>query len=267
LNGKKGASLLANIFNRLPSPHNGIIGHRGVAAQAPENTLLGFKKAAQYGLNWVEFDIQRCKSGEWVVFHDDTLDRTTNGHGLVIDTPYNLLKSLDAGSWFHSQFKNEHIPTLEETLSFLVELQLHPNIEIKVPPKPLTHAIDAIGDFLRVLQRVWPNNLPPPLVSSFDLKTLQILRSLDPRLPLGYLVDQLTQRTCDTILNLKPNRGFDAIHCDNQYFSPTLLAEITSKSIDLPILVYTVNNLNRIKALLQNGVTAVFSDLTDNVLL
>lgn len=253
---------MANIFNRLPSPKGGIIGHRGIAAKAPENTLVGFKKAAQLGLNWVEFDVQRCKSGEWVVFHDETLARTTNGQGLIIDTPYHILKALDAGSWFHTQFKSERIPTLKETLSFFVDLKLHPNIEIKIK-KTRTTKEETMTNFLRVLQGAWPNNLPPPLVSSFDLKSLQILRTLDPHLPLGYLVHRPTSNTLDEILKT----GFNALHCDNRYFSPTLLAQIASQSIDLPILVYTVNNANRIKALLQNGVTAIFSDLTDNILL
>lgn len=246
---------MPNIFKDLPTPTHGIIGHRGMAAQAPENTLIGFKKAAQCGLNWVEFDVRRCKSGEWVVFHDDTLNRTTNGQGLVKDTPYQILKTLDAGSWFHPQFKDERIPTLKESLSALIDLKLHPNIEIKGKA--------AMTDFLKVLQSAWPNTLPPPLVSSFELKNLRILRSLAPDLPLGYLIHQPTQNTLDEILKT----GLNALHCDNQHFSPELLEQITSKSLDLPILVYTVNNSNRIKALLQNGVTAVFSDVTDNILL
>ncbi len=250
---------MSKLFDRLPSPRDGIIGHRGMAARAPENTFAGFRAAAQFGLNWVEFDCQRCASGEWVVFHDETLDRTTNGKGLVIDTPYQTLKTLDAGSWFDPQFKNERIPTLHETLSSLPDLGLHPNIEVKVFGEANT--FDTMADFLRILQAAWPNTLPPPLVSSFDLETLRILRSLDRALPLGYIIEHPTEHSLDLILQ----EHFDSLHCDNQNFSPTLLAKANSESNTIPILVYTVNNPDRLKALLQSGATAVFSDITDDI--
>jgi len=248
---------LSNFFLDLPIIQRGIIGHRGISAFAPENTLAGFRKAAQFGLSWVEFDIQRCATGEWVVFHDEKLDRTTNGTGSVIDTPYQTLKTLDAGSWFHPQFKNERVPSLQQTLSCLADLKLYPNIELKVFAQPLT--VEAIADFLNVLQNAWPKNLPSPLVSSFDLKSLKILRLLDNKLPLGYIVRDPTESTLDEIIAA----GFDSLHCDNQNFSMALLDKATSKSIALPVLVYTVNDPNRIKALLRSGVTAVFSDVTD----
>jgi glycerophosphoryl diester phosphodiesterase len=251
---------LSNFFLRLPPVQNGIIGHRGMSAQAPENTLAGFRKAAQFGLSWVEFDTQRCASGEWVVFHDKNLDRTTNGTGLVIDTPYQILRTLDAGSWFHPQFKNERVPTLQQTLSCLAYLKLHPNIELKVFAQPLT--VEAIADFLSVLENAWPKELPPPLVSSFNLKSLKILRSLDNKLPLGYIVRDPTE----SALNAALEAGFDSLHCDNQNFSSAFLDKATSKSIPLPVLVYTVNDPTRIKVLLQSGVTAVFSDVTDVII-
>ncbi len=251
---------MSNFFTKLPPIQQGIIGHRGMAAQAPENTLAGFRKAAQLGLSWVEFDTQRCASGEWVVFHDAKLDRTTNGIGFVIDTPYERLKTFDAGSWFDHRFRNEPVPTLEHTLSCLADLKLHPNIELKVFTQSLT--AEAITDFLNVLHDAWPKDLSPPLVSSFDLSSLKTLRYLDNKLPLGYLVHKPTENTIDEVLEA----GFDALHCNNQNFSPILLDKANAKSTALPILVYTVNNPNRIKALLQSGVTAVFSDVTDVII-
>ena len=85
------------------------IGHRGAAALEPENTLRGFRKAIELGLDYVEFDINRCKSGELVVIHDETVDRTTNGKGFVAEMTLQQLKKLDAG-------KGEKIPTLQEAI-------------------------------------------------------------------------------------------------------------------------------------------------------
>lgn len=250
---------MSKLFDRLPSPRGGIIGHRGMAARAPENTFAGFKAAALFGLNWVEFDTQPCSSGEWVVFHDETLDRTTNGQGFVKDIPYEILKTLDAGTWFHPQFKNERVPTLQNTLSYLAELKLHPNIEIKVFGQENT--VETMANFLEILQDAWPNTLPPPLVSSFDLKSLQILRSLDQTLPLGYVVENPTESTLNVILEAH----FDTLHCDHKNFSPALLTKATSKLKSIPILVYTVNDPNKLTTLLQSGATAVFSDITDDI--
>lgn len=86
-----------------------IIGHRGAAALEPENTLRGFRKAIELGVDYVEFDVHRCKSGELVVIHDETVDRTTNGKGFVAELTLQQLKKLDAG-------KGEAVPTLQEAI-------------------------------------------------------------------------------------------------------------------------------------------------------
>ena len=86
------------------------MGHRGAATLEPENTLRGFRKAIEICVDYVEFDIHRCKSGELVIIHDETVDRTTNGKGFVKDLTLPQLKKLDAG-------KGERIPTLQEAIN------------------------------------------------------------------------------------------------------------------------------------------------------
>ncbi|MEM2708260.1 MAG: glycerophosphodiester phosphodiesterase family protein [Candidatus Methanomethylicia archaeon] len=86
-----------------------IVGHRGCAGIEPENTLRSILKAVEYGVEYVEVDVRTCKTGEIVVIHDATVDRTTNGVGYVRDLSLNELKNLNAG-------KGEKIPTLEEAI-------------------------------------------------------------------------------------------------------------------------------------------------------
>ena len=81
-----------------------VIGHRGAAAYAPENTLAGFVKAAEQGVTWVEFDVRLTRDGVPVLIHDDDLDRTTEGSGLVANATLKQIKELDAGSWFGAAF-------------------------------------------------------------------------------------------------------------------------------------------------------------------
>src|SRR3990167_2926706 len=107
------------------------IAHRGACAYAPENTIASFTKAAQLGMKWLEFDVMQSVDGEVIVFHDETLDRTTNGKGDVDRYPYSYLRTLDAGAWFNPAFSGERIPTLIQTLEFLENTNMNANVEIK----------------------------------------------------------------------------------------------------------------------------------------
>ncbi|CAG0947487.1 partial Glycerophosphodiester phosphodiesterase, partial [Anaerolineae bacterium] len=93
-----------------------IIGHRGGSAYTPENTLSAFNHALELGADGIELDVTLTKDNVPVVIHDDKVDRTTNGHGLVKDLMLDQIKQLDAGSWFNEKFRGEKIPTLAEVL-------------------------------------------------------------------------------------------------------------------------------------------------------
>lgn len=93
-----------------------IIAHRGASGHAPENTLASIDLAIKMGADMVEIDIRQTIDGVLVCLHDANLKRTTNGNGLIHTKRYKNIKKLDAGSWFHSSFKNESIPSLNEVL-------------------------------------------------------------------------------------------------------------------------------------------------------
>lgn len=89
------------------------IAHRGLLIHSPENTLANFTACQQLRLGF-EFDVRRSKDGTLVCVHDDTVDRTTNGKGLVTAKTLAELKALDAGSWFATAFRGEQIPAIDE---------------------------------------------------------------------------------------------------------------------------------------------------------
>lgn len=93
-----------------------IIAHRGASAYAPENTMVAFQKAVELSADGIEFDVKCSKDGEMVIIHDQSLERTTNGHGRVNETNLKDLRNLDAGSSFSSEFAGEKIPILSEVL-------------------------------------------------------------------------------------------------------------------------------------------------------
>ena len=93
-----------------------IFAHRGSSAHAPENTLAAFELAVAQGTPAIELDTKLSADGQVVVFHDATVERTTNGRGYVSKLTLSALRELDAGSFFSEKFKGEKIPTLEEVL-------------------------------------------------------------------------------------------------------------------------------------------------------
>ncbi|HKL80000.1 MAG TPA: glycerophosphodiester phosphodiesterase family protein [Mobilitalea sp.] len=108
-----------------------IVGHRGIRAFYPENTMISFEKAIEAGVDGIEMDINMTKDGHLVVVHDNSVDRTTNGFGLVQDMTLAELKRLDAGSYYSQEFSNEKIPTFEEFLDFVKDKNILLNVEIK----------------------------------------------------------------------------------------------------------------------------------------
>jgi glycerophosphoryl diester phosphodiesterase len=154
-----------------------VIGHRGASAHAPENTLLAFAMARAQGADGVELDVTLCASGEVVVIHDDTVDRTTDGKGRVRDLPLAALRRLDAG-------QGQRIPTLDEVIAatadadppFLLNIELKPSVVLR--NKLATAVVDAVrreGCAARVL------------FSSFDPMIVRRLAQLAPEVPRGIL--------------------------------------------------------------------------------
>ena len=103
-----------NTLEKLKRPW--VVAHRGYSAQYPENTVSAFEAAIDAGADMIELDVCLTKDRVPVVIHDKTLERTTDGNGLVSELTLSKLKKLDAGSWFSPEFKGLTIPTLEEIL-------------------------------------------------------------------------------------------------------------------------------------------------------
>ncbi len=114
---------ILSFFNSIFSKKPIVVGHRGACGYEPENTLRSFKRAIDMGVQMIELDVYVCRSGELVVMHDDTIDRTTNGQGNIMDLSWDILKKYDAG-------KGEHIPLLSEVFD-LVDKRVIIDVELK----------------------------------------------------------------------------------------------------------------------------------------
>ncbi|MCI3924701.1 glycerophosphodiester phosphodiesterase [Paenibacillus sp. TRM 82003] len=127
-----------------------VAAHRGFKAEYPENTLLAFKEAMALGVDMIEFDLRLTRDGELVVIHDATVDRTTDGEGLVRSYTLKELKRFDAGGWFAPSFRGLQIPTLEELCELLSG---YPNVLLNVEIKKDVTARQAADDAVAALAR------------------------------------------------------------------------------------------------------------------
>ena len=158
----------------MPTPI--IFSHRGASLLAPENTIASFELAYELGARAIEFDVQLTADFVPVVIHDDTLQRTTNGEGLVAMTTAAAIHKLSAGAWFDPRFAKEYVPRLAEVLSQLIPLNLYLNIEIKPNQLSVQRLVDAVLDVLTE-QRYPPEQI---LLSSFDRAVIEQLAAYAP---------------------------------------------------------------------------------------
>lgn len=165
-----------------------IFGHRGACGYAPENTLEAFRLALQQGADGYELDVHMTKDGELVVIHDETVDRTTDGTGLIRDLTLKQIKALDA-SCGKEAYRGAKVPTLREALELVQGTRYIVNVEIKTDEwfyPELEEKILALVKELGLEEQV--------IYSSFNHFTLQKIRALKPDAKTGMLFGDIMVR-------------------------------------------------------------------------
>lgn len=186
-------------------------GHRGHSAGAPENTLAAFRQAFEHGgpLVTCETDLGITQDGELVLMHDKTVDRTTNGRGIVQNMTYSEISRLDAGSWFGEEFAGERVPLLKDALHLARELGFIYQLELKIYDRndvllpKLRAMIDELGcaDLLQF--------------SSFDYVQLKAAKAIMPDVP---TVGLMHSRLIDPAA-LARQADLDAINVEIYHFA------------------------------------------------
>lgn len=226
-----------------------VVAHRGGRKWAPENTMAAFKKSlALKGIDGIELDVHRCSSGELVVIHDDLLQRTTNGVGLVKDCSYSELQKLNCGEWFDASFASERLPLLSDVLN-LVDGQLVINIEVKNAPSGYP---EVEHDLLAALKDY--KHKDKIIVSSFDHYFLKDLRAADPTIQIGVL-----GAAC--IVDIKQYADKFGATCVANAFDCTLPAFVTDvQKAGMQIMLWTLNSALEWNMAIQWGVDAICTD-------
>ncbi|WP_051208243.1 glycerophosphodiester phosphodiesterase family protein [Saccharospirillum impatiens] len=228
-----------------------LIGHRGVASEAPENTAIGLKRCKQLGIKWVELDVTLAGDGSLVMMHDETLERFRKPTERISKMDREALLKVDAGEWFSPVFAGEPLLFLDQAVDLVKTLGMGLNLEIKINPDlPVEALVDGVlaTEGLDALQH--GDRL---VVSSFDHQALARVAASKPEWPLGALYEGVNAQWRDSLVGFTPY----SIHTDFETLTDDLAADIRS---EYPLYCYTVNDPITFKRLLDKGVNGVFSD-------
>ena len=230
------------------------IAHRGASAYTPENTFAAFDKALALGVDNVELDVHFSADGHIVVIHDDTLDRTTNGSGLVTGQTLDQLRFLDTGEWFSAEFKGQVIPTLAHVLE-RYKGWLHFHIEIKGrTPGLAKRTADLVRGF---------GVGSISTITSFDLAPLEDVRTHAPELYVGWLVLEVN----DSVISQAQDLSLVQLCPPASLVTPELVNELHRKGF--VVRAWRVSDIDLMRQVVDagaDGMTLNFPDKLDEYL-
>ena len=222
-----------------------VMAHRGLSADAPENTLYAFSDAISAGADFIELDVQQTRDGVLVVMHDSNLKRTTGVNKNIWDVDYADIQNLDAGSWFDPAYANARIPTLEETLQF-VDKRARLNIEIK----PTKHGSDTLEqDVAELITRYQYTDAC--YVTSFSYGSLKKVKEVNPEIRTGYLMSVAYGQ----FYSLKYADAFSL----NKVFVTSQVVNAAHQQ-GKQIFAWTVNSMSEVRSLCNLHVDSIITD-------
>ena len=203
-------------------PHPGhipVVGHRGICAKYPENTMVSFEAAIQLGVDLIEFDVNITADGVPVVIHDCDISRTSNHTGFTRDYTLEELKSFDFGGWYDSAYSGAAIPTLREVLNLASASQ---NLLLNVEIKDMTH--EAVDKTVAMLRQFTLEDRA--VIACFDAEILRYTKKTYPDMRTqgfpGRYMQNFTEDTYDCMFGMGipinwGDRSDEAIRSDIEF--------------------------------------------------
>jgi glycerophosphoryl diester phosphodiesterase len=249
-----------------PTPQPLIIGHRGAAAVAPENTIAAFNRALRGGADGIEFDVRLSRDGVPVVIHDATLRRTALRAGPVSDFTASELQEIDVGSWFNQkhpeaaqkEYEQETIPSLEQLCAAMAVNDCLLYLEMKNDDAEVERLAAAVVKLINDFS--FANRV---VVESFHLPALQIVKQIDPRIRTAALFESRLRGPVAVLrsrkaVSLASNVGANEIALHHSLATRSVTAEAAQS--DIPIVVWTVDNPIWIKRARSHGIHALITN-------
>jgi glycerophosphoryl diester phosphodiesterase len=233
-----------------------VTAHRGASGRAPENTLPAFRNAIEAGAKMVEADVQITSDGRIVAFHDDELDRTTNGSGRVADRTYEEISDMDAGSWFDEKFAGTRVPLLEEVIE-MIKGKIYLNIEIKSYPRGnVTEDLESIIDCVESA-----GYGEYTLFSSFDYRLLTELKRIRASMPTAAIMHPGEKRL---ISEIAAEIGCEAFVCSIAQINEEIAEDAEKNGILTG--VYPVDTSMQLDLALRFGVKTIVTNFPELII-
>lgn len=214
--------------------------HRGFSGIAPENTLVAFEKAGEYGFYATECDVHLTKDGVWVIYHDDNIFRLTNGYKNIEEATYEELQEYVIDNGVNvDYYPNQKIPTLEEYLVICRDMRIIPQIEIKNGSK------EKLQEILDLLEKYELKE--NAIIISFKGEMIKKVRELDEKIELWYLVEEITEENMNECKDNNYKLAFNHKKNDGEIIK-------TAISKGLTLCAWTVDDLETLKSLYNLGV-------------
>lgn len=244
------------------------VAHRGASGHAPEHTLAAYELGEQMKGDYIEVDLQMTKDGHLIAMHDETVDRTTNGTGLVKEKTLEEIKELDAGSWFNEKYpeyaKEEYeglqVPTLEEVFEtfgrgadYYIETKspdVYPGMEEKLLELLEEYKLTGVN-----------GRSSHVIIQSFSQESLLKMHELNPNIPLVQLKSyrtpaSITDEEIEEIKEYAVGVGPNFKQIDQAYVEKV-------RENGLQIHPYTINEREDMRKALEWGVTGLFTNFPD----
>jgi glycerophosphoryl diester phosphodiesterase len=228
--------------------------HRGASGYYPENTMLAFQKAIEMGCEGIETDVQLTKDGILVICHDELLDRTTDGKGLIAETNYCDIAKLDAAKLWGGKFADVRVPTLEGLLAYIKDKNIMINLELK------NSIIDYKNLEQLVIDMIYKYELEEKvIISSFNHYSILRCKAIDNTLKLGLLYDCCIYEPGKYASEL----GVCAVHPSFYSLNEEVVKEI--RSHNLMINTWTVNDEKYMHILAELGIDGIITNYPDRL--
>lgn len=234
-----------------PWPYPFWIAHRGAGKLAPENTLAAFRLGGRHGYRAYECDVKLSADGVPFLLHDATLERTTNLTGRAADRPWAELAQADAGGWHGREHAGEPPASLASVGAWCRRNGHALNIEIKPTPGDEYRTGEIVA---AAAASAWHDEPVPPLLSSFQVASLEGARASAPSLPRALLLEALPDGWFATALRL----GCVAVVADQALIDAPMVQQLHDAG--LRALAYTVNEPDSARRLMACGIDGLITD-------
>lgn len=247
--------ILHLIFRSKPNMEPGIISHRGAAGLTPENTLAAIREGINHNADFIEVDVQRSADGVLILMHDQTVDRTTDGHGKIGKLTWDEISKLDAGSHFSKEYAGETVPLLNAAIKMLEGSSTNLIMEVKRP-----HLYPGIEEQIAETIQNFESQDRITIVS-FDYEWLKKFNMLMPNVSIGLL-----SLYPINIPKIAKNQSVD-VYWSSVILDPTLIRRLHNQGYQ--VWIWTIDNPQIIRLLIWLGVDGITTnrpDLLHNVI-